>query len=291
MMLSQNKHKKQQGVKVFRAQVSSPRIVWFQFKNYLMAAMKLCFALLFCVGLFLGLREAIDYTFHRNPEFQLKRIRVNPNAVFDELGLVERLNIDLKGNIFQFDLDQYRSHLENIHSIQGVKIERKLPGELIFHVTPRTPVAWIFKKTDEAQYLREVGNFLVDESGYLFSCCDGLLPEAQKLPILLLTENKDFPLKEGSIEQHPDFQSTIRLLKSVKTFLPNEMTNFDTISLANAWSLDVRTQCGTKVTFGLGDHERQLAYFSEALKHAQRRDYAIEHINLIPTRNIPITVR
>ena len=64
----------------------------------------------------------------------------------------------------------------------------------------------------------------------------------------------------------------------------------DTISQANAWSLNLVTRSGTTATFGLGDHARQLEYLGRALDHARRKGYEIGTINLIPRRNIPITL-
>jgi hypothetical protein len=64
----------------------------------------------------------------------------------------------------------------------------------------------------------------------------------------------------------------------------------ESISQATEWSLNLATRSGTIATFGLGDHSRQLDYLGRALDHARKKGYEIETINLIPKRNVPITV-
>ncbi len=87
-------------VKVLKSEVMSPRIVWFSFLGALQLAAKTALLIGVLLALGYGIRQAIEHTFHKNPDFRLQAINLNPNDVLDEPSLVDLLGIDLAGNIF-----------------------------------------------------------------------------------------------------------------------------------------------------------------------------------------------
>jgi hypothetical protein len=278
-------------VKVLKSEVMSPRIAWFNFLGALRTLTKVTVVLGLLLAVTYGIRAAIEHTFHRNPDFQLKAINLNPNDVLDESALVQLLEIDLSANIFAFDVEALEAKLTAQPAIASAKITRNLPGTLDFLITTRKPAAWISCPEEGFPATRSIGSLLVDTDGYVYRCPDGQADAAQALPILLLSGDEEHPIHAGKILDHPQYTKTLRLLKTIVSEHPDELPMINTISQANAWSLMLATRGGTAATFGLDDHDRQLRYLRSALDHARRKGYEISTINLIPTRNVPITRR
>ena len=277
-------------VKVLKSEVMSPRIAWINFLQALRTLTKIALVIGLLLAATYGIRAAIEHTFHRNPDFQLKAINLNTNNVLDESELVELLKIDLAANIFDIDVDALETKLLEQPAIASARVERNLPGTLDFLITTRKPVAWIACPEEGFPAKRNTGSLLVDHEGFTYRCPAGQVEVNQSLPVLTLTKDDDHPIRTGTSLDHPEYTETLRLLKSVVSQAPDNLRTVDTISQANAWSLMLVTRGGTAATFGLGDHARQLEYLGRSLDHAQRKGYKIETINLIPKRNIPITV-
>lgn len=268
----------------------SPRIAWFNFLGLLKLLTKISLVLAVLLSIAYGVRQAIEHTFHRNPDFRLQVIDLSPNDALDESALVEHLKIDLAANIFDFNVDSMRQKLLDIPAINSAKVERELPGTLVFKITTRKPVAWISRPEEDRQTAREAGALLVDLEGFTYPCPARQLPVANDLPLFILATDPDHPVNSGQTLDHPQYRHCTRLLNAFRSAFPNDISMIESISQEKDWSLDLKTRSGTVATFGLGNHERQLDYFSKALHHAQKKGYQIATINLIPKRNVPITV-
>lgn len=277
-------------VKVLKSEVMSPRIAWINFLGATRALAKIAMAIGLLVAAAYGIRAAIEHTFHRNPDFQLKAINLSPNDVLDEAELVELLEIDLAANIFDIDVDELEKKLTSQPAIAAARVERNLPGTLDFRVTTRKAAAWVACPEEGFPATRNTGSLLVDHEGFTYRCPAGQVDTNQPLPILALSKNEDHPVRAGITLDHPQYTETVRLLRSVVSRTPDQLRAVDTISQANAWSLNLVTRGGTTATFGLGDHARQLEHLGRALDHARRKGYDIATINLIPRRNVPITL-
>lgn len=277
-------------VKVLKSEVMSPRIAWINFLQALRTLTKIALVIGLLLAATYGIRAAIEHTFHRNPDFQLKAINLNSNNVLDESELVELLKIDLAANIFDIDVDALETKLLEEPAIASARVERNLPGTLDFLITTRKPVAWIACPEEGFPATRKTGSLLVDHEGFTYRCPAGQVEVKQTLPVLTLSKDEDYPIRTGTSLNHPQYKETLRLLKSVVSKSPDNLRTVDTISQANAWSLILVTHGGTAATFGLGDHARQLEYLGRALDHARLKGYKIETINLITKRNIPITL-
>ncbi len=278
-------------VKVLKSEVMSPRIAWFNFLDFLKLLTKIAAVIAVLLAIGYGVREAIQYTFHQNPDFRLQAIQLNSNDVIDESGLVEHLAIDLSSNIFDFDTDAMEQKLLEIPAIRTAKIERELPGTLIFHVATRQPQAWIACPEKGLTTTRNLDHFLVDQNGYIYPCPEQQLELAANLPIIQVKADPKHPIELGVTLKHSEFRRCVHLLNSFRTIFPNDIRIIETVYQINPWSINLSTRSGTTATFGLDDHSRQLDYFSQALHHAQKKGYEIETINLIPKQNVPITLR
>jgi POTRA domain, FtsQ-type len=277
-------------VKVLQSEVMSPRIAWFSLLGFLRGLTKIALVLGILLAVAYGIREAIEHTFHRNPDFRLKAIQLNPNDVLDEPNLVSTLNIDLSANIFDFDIDHLERRLLEMPAISAAKVERNLPGTLDFSITTRKPVAWIACPEEGFPTERKAGSLLVDVNGFPYPCPPGQAEASQDLPILLLSSDPEHRIQPGKTLEHPHYRHCLQLLKAVIARYPGELRLVDTISQPNKWSLSMKTRSGTLATFGLGDHGRQLEYLGRAFDHSREKGYQIATINLIPRRNVPITL-
>lgn len=278
-------------VKVLKSEVMSPRIAWFNFLDFLKLLTKFALVIGILLAIGYGVREAIRYTFHQNPDFRLQAIVLNDNDVIDESGLVEHLGIDLSGNIFDFDISEMEAKLLDMPAIQSASIERELPGTLVFQISTRQPQTWIACPEAGLMTTRSLGQLLVDQNGYIYPCPEQQLELASHLPMIHVKADPKHPIEAGNTLNHPEYRRCNQLLKSFRDAFPDDLRIIETLYQINPWSINLSTRSGTTATFGLDDHKRQLDYFSQALHHAQKKGYEIETINLIPKQNVPITIR
>ncbi|MEP2775175.1 MAG: FtsQ-type POTRA domain-containing protein [Luteolibacter sp.] len=277
-------------VKVLKSEVMTPRIAWFNFLAFLKTLTKVAVVVALLLGVAYGVRQAIEHSFHKNPDFNLQVIDLNENDVLDEADLVDYLSIDLASNIFDFDVEHLEQQLLLIPAISMAEVKRNLPGTLEIRVKTRRPAAWIACPDEGYPAQRRHDALLVDQDGFTYPCPPGQVEGCKELPILLLSTMSEHHITPGKILDHPQYKHCLHLLKAVVTRDRADLAMIETISQKNKWSLLLVTRGGTAATFGLGNHDRQLDYFEQALNHAQKKGYGIETINLIPKRNIPITV-
>lgn len=268
----------------------SPRIAWFSFLRFLRSLSKLAVLLAVLVGIGFGVRKGIQAAFHENPDFRLQAINLNPNDVLDEIDLVEFLEIDLAANIFDFDLALMKEELMEIPAVSAAKVQRHLPGTLEFEIETRDPLAWMACADDGFPAGRQIGALLIDRGGHTYPCPPRQLEAARELPIIHLDHCDEHPLSAGVTLGHGQLLHCLRLLDALARYSPIDISQVESLSQPNEWSIDLETRSGTVATFSLGDHERQISYLGRALHHAHLQGYAIATINLIPKQNVPITL-
>lgn len=277
-------------VKVLKSEVMSPRIAWFTALSFLKLLAKVSTAIGILLVIAYGIRQAVEHTFHRNPDFRLQAISLNRNNVLNEAALVEQLGINLSGNIFDFEVESLEGQLLAIPAISSAKVRRNLPGTLEFEISTRKPVAWIACPKEGYPLARVQNSLLVDHDGFTYPCPDGQLADCQALPVLILAPDNEHAIAPGITLNHPQYKHSLHLLNAITAKCPEETPSIQSISQENEWSMRLTTTSGTVAIFGLGDHARQLDYFTRALIHARSNGYQIATINLIPKRNVPITV-
>lgn len=288
---STRKRRHRHQVQVLRSEIMSPRIAWLNFLSFLKFITKVAMWSGILLALAYAIREAIQYTFHQNPDFKLQAIRLNENDVIDEAAVVEYLGIDLDANIFDLHLQDMAQKLMEIPAVSSASVERELPGSLIFEITTRTPRAWISSPESGLTTTRAVAQLLVDETGYVYPCPTQQLEEATNLPILHLNSHPEHPIRAGETLKHPEYRRCHQLLKAFRATFPEDIKLIDSVRQPQPWSIELMTRSGAVATFGLDDHNRQLDYFNQALEHARKKGYEIATINLIPKLNVPVTIR
>ncbi len=278
---------------VLQVRVMTPRIAWLGFLGFFGSLTKLAcvFAVLAALGW--GVWRGMQVAFYRNPDFRLQVIDLNANPVIDELRVASVIGIDLASNpsLFDVDVSNATEQLKSLPEITDAKLERHLPGTLMVRVTPRVPKAWIRCKASGISEVRKTGGMLVDQDGVAYQCPESQIGSAARLPVIdLPDEDAEKPVVGKRIKQ-PELKRALALLKAACDVDAQATIWIDTIRQASKWSLELVTREGTTAVFSLGNHSRQIENLRAALAHAGSRGYVIDTINLIPTHNIPITIR
>jgi POTRA domain, FtsQ-type len=277
--------------KVLEVRVMSPRIAWFEFLSFAGRLTKIACILAVLAGLGWGVWLGIQRAFYKNPDFRLQVIDLNPNPVIDEVGLAEKTGIDLTASLFDIDVEAVTAKLQDLPEISEAQVERHLPGKLVVRVVPRTPRAWIFCPEAGLTEVRRTGAMLVDHGGIAYPCPPLQLESAMNLPTIELPISATHPILVGKPLGHKQLAHCMRLLESARTMDSEAIQSIESVKQITDWSLLLVTRQGTAATFGLGDHERQITCLRTAMDHSSQKGYTIDTINLIPKRNIPITVK
>jgi hypothetical protein len=275
---------------VLEVRVMSPRIAWIGLTRFLGVLGRLAILAAVLGGVGWGVWRGVHHAFHQNPDFALKFIDMNPNPVIDEAGMIDMLGIDLADcpSLFEINAGKAGEKLRALPAVTDARVERHLPGTLVVRIDVRTPQAWLRCQGDEPFVPRTPSGVLVDDLGVAYHCPEKQLEEAAALPVI------EFPAAPPAIGRkavHPALDHCLRLLDAARAADPDAARWIDSIRQANEWSLELVTREGTRATFGLDDHERQMQSLRDALDHAAGRGYDIGSINLIPKYNIPITLR
>ena len=276
--------------KVLHAKVWNLRLAWFALVKLTFRLTQWAAVLTVVVALGWGVKLVLQRALYDNPDFRLQIVDLNPNQAIDENDLVQITGLDLNANLFRLDLKAITQRLALRPEIETVAVERHLPGTLLVRVTARTPQAWLACPDAGLPAAREVGALLVDRNNFAYPCPPRQFETAAPLPVIVLPARQADPVTSGTKLRHPELAHCRRLLTVALAADPAAPRWIDTIQQANAWSLLLTTTDGLAATFGLGDHERQVANLLAARVHAQRRGYAMATINLIPKENVPITV-
>ena len=287
---SSRRHSRQN---VLQVRVMTPRIAWLGLLGFFGSLAKLAcvFAILAAIGW--GVWRGMQVAFYRNPDFRLQVIDLNPNPAIDELRVASVIGIDLASNSSLFDIDVSKAteQLKGLPEITDAKIERHLPDTLVVRVTPRVPKAWIRCKALGISEVRKTGGMLVDQDGVAYQCPESQIGSAARLPVIDLSDEDAEKPAAGKCITQPELERALALLKAASDADAQATLWIDTIRQVNKWSLELVTREGTTAVFSLGDHSRQIENLRAALAHAGSRGYVIDTINLIPTHNIPITIR
>jgi POTRA domain, FtsQ-type len=288
---STRKSRRANRARVLEVRVMSPRIAWLKTLRVAGQLAKFTAILGVLAALGWGIWGGVQRAFYQNPDFRLQVIDLNPNPVMDVSGFAEVAKINLTSSLFQFDLAKIVTTLKSQPAIADARAERHLPGTLMIRVTPRVPRAWIACPAAGVAAERHVGALLVDQAGVAYPCPELQLETALHLPIIILPPAEAPLLGNAQVVSQPELKHCFHLLDAACKADAEAIQWIESIRQTTAWSLELTTRQGTVATFGLGDHQRQIASLQAANDHASAKGYSIATINLIPKYNIPITVR
>lgn len=267
--------------------VTSPRIVMFEIMRGLGKSGKIILFLaligLIAWGGYLGIR----HIFIDNEEYRLQEIKLETNGHINHARVVEVTGIDLEASIFAIDTDQVRQKMRDLPEVTQCKVERRLPGTLQISLTERVPIAWL----QSAQFGfvgKAKGGVLVDKDGVTFPCEGALWETSLNLPVVMVKDAEKDAFHHGRKMKHPEVMRALHLIETINAgdvradWLPEKVV------LLNDYSMQALCNDGSRAVFGMYDHERQLADFITVREHALKTNRVVEHINLIPKKNIPV---
>ena len=243
-------------------------------------------AALLC-GLYFGATRGWNSLFWRNPDYALKDITVtNHGSSLTRDQIIAAAGVKLGQNILAYSLPEIKAALRKLPQIgsgeDDVKVLRYLPNRMEIDVTERKPVAWITARVSE-NHLTTSKSYLVDEAGAWFRPKQ-VLHEYQTLPVIIgvVTEN----LEPGKPIQTAELNAALELIQK-NTAKPHFQAR--SLDITKGYCVIVKDQNGTQITFGLEDIDSQLVRLEAARKAELDLSQQIATVNVMLTRNIPIT--
>lgn len=285
---SKVQHRRQ--VVELQANVVSPRIIWFGIQKSFRKIVNLAMVLALIGAAVWGARYGLQHGLVENEKFRLQAIRLTQNPALDERRFAEISGVDLKGSLFDCDIDDINAKLLDLPEISGASAHREFPGTLVVNVAVRKPYVWVASATHGIPPRDPESGLLVDSSGFAFHCPPAMLAEALKLPVVEVGEGGEAPVAGQRVE-HPEFDRLMRLYRTACDEIDGAPFWVSSLRQSRTWSLDLVSRDGMVATFGLGDHPRQMADLKAALEHAREQNQQIETIELIPEKNIPVALR
>jgi len=233
-----------------------------------------------------SVRWVYQQIFFENSEFVLNRLQVHSDGVLTEGELATAAGIELGMNLMEIDLDEVRERLAKLPMVIRSEVIRELPDRLEIRVKERVPVAWLSCPPHGVRPKNTAHGFLVDEEGQVFRC-HKLIGRFMALPVI---ETMRMPKPaEGTRIEFAPVQEAISLIQRSNALFERDRLEVSEVRLRNEWSLNVHYNNQMTVVFGSGDTERGLEDLRWIVSHAHSAHKELATVNLIPTRNIPVT--
>ncbi len=237
-----------------------------------------------------GVKAGLDHLVYQNPDYTLRHLELNANEAVTERDFIELTGLDLNANIYRVRTRELARILQTHPPVRSATVTRKPPGTLVVTVEAREPLVWLASPDAGLPAGRQPGALLLAADGTAYPCPALQFERAAALPIVLLDAREAAPIRAGESVRHPQLGNLLRLLDTARQRDGGNLEWIDSVRQSNEWSLALTTRRGVVATFGLDDHARQLAYLVSSLEHAATKGYAIATINLIPRRNVPVTL-
>jgi cell division septal protein FtsQ len=255
-------------------------------RRILIFVCKIVLLIAICVGAYYGVRTGLNRFFFQNPDYRLSTIAIQTDGALsrDQVlktgGLVEGLNI------FSVNLAQVHDRLQELAQVDEVQVERKMPNEIDVMIAERKPIAWITsEKTVTDPFISDVA-FLVDARGILMKE-KKLLPEYLALP--LITGCSSEALVPGKVVDSFEAKAALELLRLTTTSFMQTRFQIREVDVSKGYCLLVTDKNHTQVMFGFDDLGAQMQRLEQFLVYSDDSQRQIEMVNLLVTRNIPVT--
>ena len=109
-----------------------------------------------------------------------------------------------------------------------------------------------------------------------------------ELPVVLVAQVKEGDITIGKQIRHHQARRALSLLMLSTEKLQDRKWSLPVVAVRNDYSLEAATNTGVMATFGMEDHEEQVANLMALMDAASRKGESIYKVNLIPKRNIPV---
>lgn len=282
---------------ILSARVTSPRIRIVAAKRFLrnLIVITFCLGILGYIGL--NIYSAFQKFVVHNPDYTITEIALKTNGGLDRDWLRSKLAIDSSTTLYSLNLTNSKATLQASPEIISAKLKRSLPNTLEVELVERTPIAWLSSASTNHFANDHENGLLLDENGNLFRCEGELARLAESLPVIHLPQHckflDDLPeFNAGHCLSHPTILAALRLSKQFQQIDEDAaLPRLARISPDQDFSLLAEFADGTEAIFGYFEHSRQVTDFIRIWEHYDQSKRKIAQVNLIPTRNIPVTFR
>lgn len=285
-----SRYRKQRPEHRLHLKVNSPRIVCFECLRAFKRSLRVVFLIALGVAAVWGAKEGLHQFFIENEEFQLKQVNLETNGTMTADHFARLTEINLESSVFALKLRELKEKVVSRPGILDASLHRRLPGTLEVEVEERVPIAWL-----ECKPLGIVGRdpetgLLLDQSGVCFPCEFWWEEQARSLPVVVVGQAREGDVTVGKPLRHHGGRRALALLKLARATL-QESWSLEVIAVAGDYSLLGATSDGVMASFGMFDHERQLKDLVRLMRHSRETGEAIDSVNLIPKKNIPVIAR
>lgn len=267
--------------------VNSPRIVWLQIISGVKKGIITAIILAILGGIGWGGYRGVQHAFIDNEKYKLQEIKLKTNGHLDHARVVSVAAIDLDASIFAIDAMEVQNRLNALPEVIDCEVKHRLPGTLKINITERVPVVWI-----ESQQLnfpgRKKGGILADKDGITFPCEGALWQTSQDLPVIVIQKSSTQAFNHGNKMKHSDAFRALHLIHLFNQETIRSEWMPERVILLNDYSMKATCNNGTQAIFGMYDHERQISDFIKISNHTRETNRSINHVNLIPKKNIPV---
>ncbi|MBK1831660.1 FtsQ-type POTRA domain-containing protein [Verrucomicrobiaceae bacterium R5-34] len=267
--------------------VSSPRIVMIQVMRGLGASAKVIMILAMLGLVVWGGWRGVQHLFLGNEKYKLQEIDLQTNGHFNVQRLMSITSIDPESSIFAIDTAEISERLRELPEVIDCEVAYRLPGTLKVDITERVPAVWI-----ECEELglpgRQNGGVLADKDGITFPCEGYLWESSRDLPVIVVAHAAENAFVHGRKMNHPEVMRALRLIQEFDSAKVRAQWQAERVVLVNDYSMEAVCNDGTRAIFGMYDHSRQIADFITICEHSLKTQRSIQHVNLIPQKNIPV---
>lgn len=245
-----------------------------------------------CIGFWL-FDSGIKLFIFENPAFAIKEIDIQTDGVLAPEQLERWTGVKKGQNLLALDLNTVRRQIELIPLVETVTIDRVPPSTLQIRVVERVPLAQIHVAQPAREGVIDFKTFHVDSQGYVM-----LPPTAAQRSAPATAGLESLPVISGvhpadvqpgrRIDSH-QFQAALRLLVSFEKSDMAGVAELRRIDVSAPEILIATVEPGCTVTFGLRQHELQLARWREIHHAAKRMGKALVTVDLAVSNNIPVT--
>lgn len=268
-------------------QVTSPRIVLIQIMRGISKGLKFALLLSLLGIISWGGYRGVKHVFIDNVKYRLQEINLQTNGHLDHARVIKVTDIDINASIFAIDIDDVSARLQALPEVIDCDISRRLPGILHINLTERVPVVWI--QCEKLNHLgRNQGGVLADKDGITFPCEGALWETARDLPVIVISEADAYAFELGNEMDHPDAMRALSLVQMFNERKVRSEWQPERVILCTNYSMEAVCNNGTRALFGMYEHDRQMNDFLKINEHTAKTQRTIRHINLIPTKNIPV---
>ncbi len=271
--------------------VNSPRIFCYNCLRHLRRLGKLLLLGALLGGVVWGARSGMREFFVENDEFQLRYLDLESNGGMTAEHFSRVTGMDPSSSIFALKLREMKSQLLKRPGIEKVELSRRLPGTLRVKVEELRPIAWLECRPLGNDGRDAVAGILLDQPGVCFPCDEWWEEEARQLPVLLVRRVKEGDVTIGKEIRHHQARRALELIRISQQELSGTELSLPVVAVRNDYSLEAVTNTGVLATFGMYDHEEQLENLVALMRAAEQKGDAVEMVNLIPKRNIPVVAR